>query len=56
MDNKINNFSETSKEENKSVINLNIFDVVKSSIFAADIPNAYRLFTYFVEKKKHSME
>merc|ERR1712082_218993 len=48
---KINNSSEISKEENKSVINSNIFDVVKSSIFAADIPNAYRLFTYFVEKK-----
>ena len=51
MDNKINKFSETSKEDNKSVINSNIFDVVKSSIFAADIPNAYRLFTYFAEKK-----
>ena len=51
MDNKINNSSEISKEENKSSINSNIFDVVKSSIFAADIPNAYRLFTYFVEKK-----
>ena len=51
MDNKINNSSEISKEENKSAINTNIFDVVKSSIFAADIPNAYRLFTYFVEKK-----
>ena len=51
MDNKINDSSEISKEENKSTINSNIFDVVKSSIFAADIPNAYRLFTYFVEKK-----
>ena len=51
MDNKINNnFPETSKEENKSIINANIFDVVKSSIFAADIPNAHKLFTYFVEK------
>ena len=51
MDNKTNNnFSEISKEEKKSVINSNIFDVVKSSIFAADIPNAYRLFTYFVDK------
>ena len=51
MDSKINNnFPETSKEENKSIINTNIFDVVKSSIFAADIPNAHRLFTYFVEK------
>ena len=51
MDNKTNNnFSEISKEEKKSVINSNIFDVVKSSIFAADIPNAYRLFTYFVKK------
>ena len=51
MDNKINDSSEISKEENKSTINSNIFDVVKSSIFAADIPNACRLFTYFVEKK-----
>ena len=51
MDNKINNnFPETSKDENKSIINSNIFDVVKSSIFAADIPNAFRLFTYFAEK------
>ena len=51
MDNKINKFSETSKEDNKSVINSNIFDVVKNSIFAADISNAYRQFTYFAEKK-----
>ena len=51
MDSKINNnFPETSKEENKSIINANIFDVVKSSIFAADIPNAHKLFTYFAEK------
>ena len=51
MDNKINNnFPETSKEENKTVVNANIFDVVKSSILAADITNAYRLFTFFVEK------
>ena len=51
MDNKTNNdFPETSKDENKSRINMNIFDVIRSSIFAADIPNASRLFTYFVEK------
>ena len=52
MDNKTNeNFSEKiSKEENKSVINSNIFDVIKSSIFAADIPDAYRIFTYFINK------
>ena len=52
MDNKINeNFSEKiSKEENKSVINSNIFDVIKSSIFAADIPDTYRIFTYFINK------
>ena len=52
MDNKINNnFSEISKEEKKSVINSNIFDVIKSSIiFSGDIPNAYRLFTYFAKK------
>ena len=56
-DNKINNdFPETSKDENKSIINANIFDVVKSSIFAADIPNAFRLFTYFAEKKLCSIE
>ena len=52
MDNKTNEkFSEKiSKEENKSVINSNIFDVIKSSIFAADIPDAYRIFTYFINK------
>jgi len=52
IDNKTNeNFSEKiSKEENKSVINSNIFDIIKSSIFAADIPNTYRIFTYFTNK------
>ena len=51
-DNKTNeNFSEKiSKDENKSVINSNIFDIIKSSIFAADIPNTYRIFTYFTNK------
>ena len=52
IDNKTNeNFSEKiSKEENKSVINSNIFDIIKSSIFAADIPDTYRIFTYFTNK------
>ena len=52
IDNKTNeNFSEKiSKDENKSVINSNIFDIIKSSIFAADIPNTYRIFTYFTNK------
>ena len=52
MDNKTNeNFSEKiSKEESKSVINSNIFDTIKSSILAADIPDAYRIFTYFINK------
>ena len=52
MDNKTNeNFSEKiSREENKAVINSNIFDIIKSSIFAADIPDTYRIFTYFTNK------
>ena len=52
IDNKTNeNFSEKiSKEENKTVINSNIFDIIKSSIFAADIPDTYRIFTYFTNK------
>ena len=52
IDNKTNeNFSEKiSREENKSVINSNIFDIIKSSIFAADIPDTYRIFTYFTNK------
>ena len=54
IDNKTNeNFSEKiSNEENKSVINSNIFDVIKSSIFAADIPDAYRIFTYIADKNE----
>ena len=53
IDNKTNeNVSEKlSNEENKSVINSNIFDVIKSSIiFAADIPDAYKIFSYFTNK------
>ena len=53
IDNKTDeNFSEKiSNEENKSVINSNIFDVIKSSIiFAANIPDAYKIFSYFTNK------
>ena len=39
-----------SREDEKMVMDTNLFDVIKNDILPADIPNAYRMFTYFIDK------
>ena len=50
MDNKILPNPQNTKEEDKLVVNSNLFEIIKHYIQPLDIPNAYRMFTYFVEK------
>ena len=52
MDNKTNeNISEKiSKEENKSHVNANVFDIIKHDILPSQVSNAYRIFTHFIDK------
>ena len=51
IDNKTSGNLDKSNEEDKSSANMNLFDVIKNFIAPIDIPNAYRMFTYFVDKK-----
>ena len=51
MDNKTSGNLDKPNEEDKSSANMNLFEVIKNYIAPIDIPNAYRMFTYFVDKK-----
>lgn len=51
MDNKTSTNSEKPNEEDKSSTNTNLFEVIKNYIAPIDIPNTYRMFSYFVDKK-----
>ena len=51
MDNKTSGNLDKSNEEDKSSANMNLFEVIKNYIAPIDIPNTYRMFSYFVDKK-----
>ena len=51
IDNKTSSNSEKTNEEDKSSTNMNLFEVIKNYIAPIDIPNTYRMFSYFVDKK-----
>ena len=50
-DNKTRTNSEKPNEDDKSSMNMNLFEVIKNYIAPIDIPNTYRMFSYFVDKK-----
>ena len=50
IDNKMNENVEKNKDDDKTLTNSNLFDIIKNYIPPLDIPNAYRMFTYFVDK------
>ena len=50
-DNKTRTNSEKPNEDDKSSMNMNLFEVIKNYIAPIDIPNTYRMFLYFVDKK-----
>ena len=51
MDNKTSTNSEKPNEGDKSSTNMNLFEFIKNYIAPIDIPNTYRMFSYFVDKK-----
>ena len=51
IDNKTSSNSEKTNEDDKSSTNMNLFEVIKNYIAPIDIPNTYRMFSYFVDKK-----
>ena len=51
MDNKTTENLDKANDEDKSSTNTNLFEVIKNYVLPIDIPNAYRMFTYFVDKK-----
>ena len=51
IDNKTSSNLEKTDEEDKSSTNMNLFEVIKNYIAPIDIPNTYRMFSYFVDKK-----
>ena len=51
MDNKTSGNLDKPNEEDKSSANMNLFEVIKNYIAPIDIPNTYRMFSYFVDKK-----
>ena len=51
MDNKTTGNLDKANDEDKSSTNTNLFEVIKNYVLPIDIPNAYRMFTYFVDKK-----
>ena len=50
IDNKMNENVEKNRDDDKTLTNSNLFDIIKNYIPPLDIPNAYRMFTYFVDK------
>ena len=50
MDNKTSGNLDKPNED-KSSANMNLFEVIKNYIAPIDIPNTYRMFSYFVDKK-----
>ena len=51
IDNKTRTNLEKPNEDDKSSTNMNLFEVIKNYIAPIDIPNTYRMFSYFVDKK-----
>ena len=51
IDNKTRTNLEKPNEDDKSSTNMNLFEVIKNYIAPTDIPNTYRMFLYFVDKK-----